>query len=144
MENFTNTVLTEGIPQFFPPRPIDPTRGTVKTFMEYYMVNETETAPMEGELLMKTGYRKKTIMQTLELVEISEGDLILSFIFYVKEKSLPYGSYQTQPLSEEFLEGLKNNDKEKEYLFKNYYGENLQGFHSNTDKVCKIKELIPQ
>jgi len=144
VQNFTSTVLSEGLPQFFPRRALTRAIGAVKAFMEHYMVNDTEMPAHEAELLMKTGYRKKVVLQTVELVEISDGDLILSFILYVKEKSLPYGSYQIQPFSQDFLEGLQSNDKEKEYLFKNYYGENFQGFHSNTDKVCKIKELSPQ
>jgi len=39
------------------------------------------------------------------------------------------------------LEELKNIDKEKEYLLNTYYGEKFQGLYSNTDKVCKIREL---
>jgi hypothetical protein len=27
-------------------------------------------------------------------------------------------------------------------MFNHYYGENFKGLHSNTDKVCKIKELF--
>jgi len=144
IQNFTSTVLNEGLPQFFPRKALSRAIGAVKAFMEQYMVNDVEEPAHPAELLMKTGYRKKVVLQTVELVEISDGDLIMSFVLYIKEKSLPYGSYQIQPFSQDFLEGLQNNDKEKEYLYKTYYGENFQGFHSNTDKVCKIKELSPQ
>jgi hypothetical protein len=142
VENFTNTVLTEGIPQFFAKSQVSRAVGACKAFFEHYMVNDTELPPHEAELFMKTGYRKKVNLQSLELVEIADGDLILSFMLYVKEKSLPYGSYTKEPLAPEFMEILKLHDQEKEYMFNHYYGENFKGLHSNTDKVCKIKELF--
>lgn len=140
LENFTSTVLSEGLPQFFTQNSTGAATN-LKGIMENFLVNETELPEQETELLMKTGYRKKVVMQTLILVELSETDLILSIIFSMKSKSLPFGSCEKQPYAPEFLEILKSNDKEKEYLFNTYYGENFQGFHSNTEKVCKIREI---
>jgi len=142
LENFTSTVLTEGIPQFFAKSEVSRSVGACKAFMEHYMVNDTELPAHPAELYMKTGYRKKVTLQSLELVEIADGDLILSFILYIKEKSLPYGSYSKEPYAPEFMKILQEHDQEKEYMFNHYYGENYKGLHSNTDKVCKIKELF--
>jgi len=140
LENFTSTVLTEGLPKFLVSgSPIE--KDIVKGVWENYMVNEAESPEQETEILMKTGYRKKVLFQTLTLVELSENDLILSYILFLKKKGLPYGSYEKEPYAPEFLEILKETDKQKEYLFQNYYGEKFQGLHSNTEKVCKIKEL---
>jgi len=140
LETFTSTVLVEGLPQFFPRKPLAEL-NTIRSFMDNYMVNDNETPEIDGELYMKTGYRKKVTLQTLTLVELSDSDLILSFVIFLKTKSLPFGSYEKQPYAPEFLEILKEQDKEKEYLFNTYYGENVQGLHSNTEKVCKIKEI---
>jgi len=141
MQNFSSTVLSEGLPQFFPVAPLPHVTNSVKRFMENYMVNESEVEEHEVELFMKTGYKKKVTVQTMTLVELSEGDLILSYVVYMKTKSLPFGSYQKLPYAPDFLEILKERDNEKEYLFSTYYGENIQGLHSNTEKVCKIKEI---
>lgn len=140
LENFTSNVLSEGLPQFFPPDSIAAIK-TLQNVMENYMTNESESPEQEMDLLMKTGYRKKITFQTVMLVELSDQDLIMSLVFYMKSKSLPFGSYQKQPYTQEFLEILKSQDKEKEYLFGTYYGEKYLGLHSNTEKVCKIKEL---
>lgn len=143
LENFTSTVLTEGLPQIFPRSEIQIAIAIHKSFMENYMGNEIETPELEAQLYMKSGYCKKVTFQTVTLVELSEGELILSLVVYYKTKSLPFGSYQVQPYSSEFLDVLRSNDKEKGYLFSTYYGETIQGFHSNTEKVCKIKEISP-
>jgi len=141
MQNFSSTVLSEGLPQFFAVAPLPHVMNSMKLFLENYMVNESEVAEHECELFMKTGYKKKATVQAITLVELSEGDLILSYVVYIKTKSLPFGSYQKLPYSPDFLEILKERDNEKEYLFSTYYGENIQGLHSNTEKVCKIKEI---
>jgi len=140
LENFTSTVLSEGLPKFLVSGSLVE-KEIVKGIWENYLVNEAESPEQETEILMKTGYRKKVIMQTLTLVELSENELILSYIVYLKKKGLPFGSYQKEPYSPEFLDILKENDKQKEYLFQTYYNEKFQGLHSNTEKVCKIKEM---
>jgi len=144
LENFTSNVLTEGLPQFFPPGPRKQGMNALRSFLEHFGESDIESPEQEGELLMKTGYRKKITFRTLSLVELSESDMILSLIVYINTKSLPFGSYQKEPYSANFLEILKEQDKEKEYLFNTYYGEKFQGLHSNTEKVCKIKELSVQ
>jgi len=105
------------------------------------MVHDFQAPEQETDFLMKTGYVKRVSYETHMLVEISEEDVILSIIFVIKTKSLPIKTYPQENYSPVFLEQLKNVDKDKEYLLNIYYGEKFQGLFSNTDKVCKIRDL---
>lgn len=140
LENFPSIVLTEGIPQFFP-SDSPALLNSLKLVMENFLTSDFCIYEQETDFLMKAGYLKKIAYETHMLVEISEEDVILSLIFVVKKKSLPTSTYTKENYLPAFLEELKNIDKEKEYLLNTYYGEKFQGLYSNTDKVCKIREL---
>lgn len=140
LDNFPTIILNEGIPQFFP----EDSRALInsmKTVMDNFLLNPISIPEQETEFLMKAGYKKKIAFETHVLIETSEDDVVISLILAITKKSIPSEIYEKKEYSEEFLETLKEFDKEKEYLLNIYYGEKFQGVYSNTEKVCKIKDL---
>lgn len=83
VENFTSTVLSEGIPQFFAKTPISTAIGACKAFMEHYMENDTELPPHEAELFMKTGYVTSFTFKPI-LRFLRERKLIFSHLSLLK------------------------------------------------------------
>jgi len=56
LENFTSTVLAEGLPQIFPRSEVQIAMAIHKSFLENFMGNEIETPELEAQLYMKSGY----------------------------------------------------------------------------------------
>jgi len=85
MQNFSSTVLSEGLPQFFAVAPLPHVMNSMKLFLENYMVNESEVAEHECELFMKTGYVRLIFMKLYWLIFrkrrlLFNASLLLSFL----------------------------------------------------------------